>query len=52
MGWMTKRRLWTAAALAIGLAMALPSLVHAYYDDTHYSFTYFMARACGFTPMQ
>ena len=26
--------------------------VDTFYDDTHYAFTYYMARECGFTPLQ
>lgn len=27
-------------------------LVDAFYDDTHYSLTYYIARSCGYTPLQ
>jgi tetratricopeptide (TPR) repeat protein len=38
-----------AAILFFGLGTAG---VQAYNDDTHFPFTYFMARACGYTPLQ
>ena len=40
-----------AVLMATVFAMATEP-VHAYYDDTHYSLTYYIARSCGFTPLQ
>jgi hypothetical protein len=45
------RRLACVALLA-GLCAASVQVVDAFYDDTHYSLTYFIARSCGYTPMQ
>lgn len=38
-----------ALTLAVGLGMVN---VESFLDDTHYSFTYYIARVCGYTPMQ
>ncbi|MEZ5402575.1 MAG: hypothetical protein R2729_23065 [Bryobacteraceae bacterium] len=40
------------AVSAVVLLLALPSASKAYYDDMHYQFTYFLARAVGYTPLQ
>lgn len=40
------------AALMAMLVAGSVQMVDTYYDDTHYSLTYFIARSCGYTPMQ
>jgi len=40
-----------AVLMAAVLAIATEP-VKAFYDDTHYSLTYYIARSCGFTPLQ
>ena len=45
----------TVATCAAALVAALfwgTSSVETFYDDTHFSFTYYMARECGYTPLQ
>jgi len=42
----------TCVALVAGFFAGSAQWVQAYYDDTHYSFTYYMARQCGYTPLQ
>ncbi|MEQ1932575.1 MAG: hypothetical protein ABL962_01660 [Fimbriimonadaceae bacterium] len=34
------------------LALAIPTMAQAYYDDVHYGLTYYIARQTGFTPPQ
>lgn len=46
---------WRNISVCVGIAAHLalsPIPAHAYSDDTHYSFTYYMARAVGYTPLQ
>ena len=38
--------------LAVGILFLGVRPARAYNDDTHFPFTYFMARACGYTPLQ
>jgi hypothetical protein len=38
--------------LVAALAAGSTQWVEAYYDDTHYSLTYYIARSCGYTPLQ
>lgn len=47
------KRIVTASgiALVIGIGLASRS-VETFYDDAHYSLTYYMARSCGYTPLQ
>lgn len=45
-------RLTAGLALAVVGAIGANRTVVGFYDDTHYSFTYYMARACGYTPLQ
>ena len=47
-----KRLTRVASALTLLLCMLGSSTAYAYYDDTHYSLTYYLARACGYTPSQ
>jgi hypothetical protein len=44
------KRILVCLALAATASARQP--VAAYYDDMHYSVTYFIARECGFTPLQ
>ena len=44
-------RLRLAAAAAV-CALLLAPPAEAYYDDVHYSLTYYLARAVGYTPEQ
>ena len=48
---MNIRRLAFIALLAAASAASL-QVVTAFDDDTHYAFTYYMARECGYTPLQ
>lgn len=48
---MKTRALVFAVVLSGGLLWLTPS-VGGYYDDGHYSFTYYLARECGYTPLQ
>jgi hypothetical protein len=32
--------------------LGFSNVAYAYYDDTHYSFNYYLARTCGYTPEQ
>ena len=45
-------RRFVCAALVAVMAAGSTQSVDAYYDDTHYSLTYYIARSCGYTPMQ
>ena len=46
-------RILSACLVALVAALlASTRSAETYYDDTHYGFTYYMARACGYTPMQ
>lgn len=40
------------AVVMAGIFAIATEPARAYYDDTHYSLTYYMARSCGFTPLQ
>lgn len=47
------KRVAIASVVAVLLAGALTTqTVKTFYDDTHYSLTYYMARSCGYTPYQ
>lgn len=47
------KRVAIASVVAVILAGALTTqTVATYYDDAHYSLTYYLARSCGFTPLQ
>lgn len=49
----TLKRAFVVGILALAMGFAFSERqVDTYYDDTHYSFTYYMARTCGYTPDQ
>ncbi len=48
---MRVRRLLCGALVATLIA-GTTQWTAAFYDDTHYAFTYYMARECGYTPLQ
>lgn len=43
---------WLSGALLLLALTAAPRPAAAYYDDVHYSLTYYLARAIGYTPEQ
>lgn len=42
----------SAGRTILSLAVLLPAVASAYYDDVHYGLTYYVARQTGFTPEQ